>query len=61
MVPRHAPDLAWHAYAAGYGLRVRGLGLRAAVTGIALTHDSRMANPARLDVAHATVADRDPE
>ena len=55
------PDMAWHAYGVEYGLRVRRLGLRVGVTDIPLTHNSRTANLARLDVAHAAVAARYPE
>jgi hypothetical protein len=70
MVPRplvlshpltESPDMAWHAYAVEYGLRVRRLGLRVGVTDIPLTHNSLTANLARLDVAHAAVAARYPE
>jgi hypothetical protein len=70
MVPRHlvlghplteSPDMAWHAYAVEYGLRVRRLGLRVGVADIPLTHNSLTANLARLDVAHATIAARYPE
>ncbi len=70
MVPRsfvlrhpltESPDLAWHAYAVEYGLRVRRLGLRVGVCDIPLTHNSLTANLARLDVAHAAVASSYPE
>lgn len=70
MVPRslvlrypltESPDMAWHAYAVEYGLRVRRLGLRVGVTDIPLTHNSLTENLARLDVAHAAVAARYPE
>ena len=65
LVLRHplteSPDMAWHAYGVEYGLRVRRLGLRVGVTDIPLTHNSRTANLARLDVAHAAVAARYPE
>jgi hypothetical protein len=65
LVLRHplteSPDMAWHAYAVEYGLRVRRLGLRVVVTDIPLTHNSLTANLARLDVAHAAVAARYPE
>jgi hypothetical protein len=70
MVPRplvlshpltESPDMAWHAYAVEYGLRVRRLGLRVGVTDIPLTHNSLTANLARLDAAHAAVAARYPE
>ena len=65
LVLRHplteSPDMAWHAYGVEYGLRVRRLGLRVGVTDIPLTHNSRTANLARLDIAHAAVAARYPE
>ncbi len=65
LVLRHplteSPDMAWHAYGVEYGLRVRRLGLRVGVTDIPLTHNSRTANLARLDVAHAAIAARYPE
>jgi hypothetical protein len=51
-----SPDLAWHAYAVEYGLRVRRRGLRVGVAQIPVTHNSLTSNLARLDVAHATVA-----
>jgi len=56
-----APDLAWHAYAVEYGLRVRRLGLRTGVADIPLTHNSLSINVDRLDVAHKAVAERYPE
>ena len=67
MVPRRlvmreplteSPDMAWHAYAVEYGLRVRKLGLRVGVTYIPVTHNSLTNNLVRLDVAHAQVAAR---
>ena len=67
MVPRRlvtheplteSPDMAWHAYAIEYGLRVRKLGLRVGVARIPVTHNSLTNNLARLDVAHARVAAR---
>jgi glycosyl transferase family 2 len=65
LVLRHplteSPDMAWHAYAVEYGLRVRRLGLRVGVTDIPLTHNSLTTNLARLDVAHAAVAALYPE
>jgi hypothetical protein len=65
LVLRHplteSPDMAWHAYAVEYGLRVRRLGLRVGVTDIPLTHNSLTTNLARLDVAHAALAARYPE
>lgn len=69
MVPREAilreplvdaPDLAWHAYAVEYGLRVRSEGKRVTAGGIPLTHNSLTANVDRLDVAHRSVARRHP-
>lgn len=51
-----APDLAWHAYAIEYGLRVRSLGLRVCATDIPLTHNSSTTNLDRLDVAYDAVA-----
>jgi Glycosyltransferase like family len=65
MVPRRlimheplteSPDMAWHAYAVEYGLRVRKLGLRVGVAHIPVTHNSLTNNLARLDVAHVWVA-----
>ena len=54
-------DLAWHAYAVEYGLRLRRLGLRTGVADIPLTHNSLSINVERLDVAHRAVADLYPE
>jgi hypothetical protein len=51
-------DMAWHAYAVEYGLRVRRNGLRTGVADIPLTHNSLSVNVDRLDVAHQAVADR---
>ena len=65
MVPRsqlgqepltESPDLAWHAYAVEYGLRVRKAGLRAGVANMPLTHNSLSTNLARLTNAHQAVA-----
>lgn len=65
MVPRrlimHAPitespDMAWHAYAVEYGLRIRKLGLRVGVAHIPVTHNSLNNNRTGLDAAHARVA-----
>ncbi|MEU0315223.1 glycosyltransferase [Nocardioides sp. NPDC006273] len=50
-----SPDLAWHAYAVEYCLRVRASGRRAAAVDIPLTHNSMTTNLARLDVAHRSV------
>lgn len=49
-------DLAWHAYAVEYGLRIRRKGLRVGVANIPLTHNSLTANLNRLDKAHQAVA-----
>jgi hypothetical protein len=54
-------ELAWHAYAVEYGLRVRELGLRVAAADIPLTHNSLTVNLDRLDVAHRAVAARYPD
>ena len=67
MVPRQllmreplteSADMAWHAYAVEYGLRVRKLGLRVGVAHIPVTHNSLSTNTVGLDVAHARVAAR---
>lgn len=54
------PDLAWHAYAVDYGLRMRAQGMRVVATNIPLTHNSLTINLARLDTAHRAVAERHP-
>ena len=51
-----SPDLAWHAYAVEYGLRLRELGLETGVVDIPIPHNSLSTNLARLEEAHATVA-----
>ncbi len=65
MVPRRlleleplseAPELAWHAYAVDYGLRVRSRGLRVCALDIPLTHNSITVNLERLDEAYAAIA-----
>jgi O-antigen/teichoic acid export membrane protein len=70
MVPRatlleeplaETPDLAWHAYAVEYGLRMRALEKRVTAGDIPLTHNSLTVNLARLDAAHRAVAARHPE
>ncbi len=55
------PDLAWHAYAVEYGLRMRRLGLGVGAANLAVTHNSLTINLARLDVAHRRVAALYPE
>jgi Glycosyltransferase like family len=54
-------DMAWHAYAVEYGLRVRRKGLRTGVADIPVTHNSLSVNLARLDSAHQAVAIRYPD
>lgn len=49
-------DLAWHAYAVEYGLRLRKFGQMTGVIDIAITHNSLSTNIAYLDEAHAAVA-----
>lgn len=49
------PELAWHAYAVEYGLRMRALGKRVVATNLAVTHNSLTINLARLDAAHTRV------
>lgn len=48
-------DLAWHAYAVEYGLRLRRRGLRVGAVQLPITHNSLSVNLARLDAAHAAV------
>lgn len=54
------PELAWHAYAVEYGLRMRARGLRVAAVNLAVTHNSLTINLARLDVAHTRIGGRYP-
>jgi hypothetical protein len=56
-----SPELAWHAYAVEYGLRVRSLGLRVCALDIPLTHNSLTVNLDRLDAAYSAVAASYPE
>ena len=49
-------DMAWHAYAVEYGLRMRKQGLRTGVADIPLTHNSLSTNTARLGEAHQAIA-----
>ena len=49
-------DLAWHAYAVEYGVRMRMLGRRVGAVDLAVTHNSLTINLDRLDVAHRRVA-----
>lgn len=55
------PDLAWHAYAVEYGLRLRRRGLRVCAVDMPLTHNSLTVNLERLDVAYRTIAAMYPE
>jgi hypothetical protein len=53
-------DLAWHAYAVEYGVRLRDLGLRVGAVDLAITHNSLTVNLARLAEAHQRVAELHP-
>lgn len=55
------PELAWHAYAVEYGLRLRSAGLRVGAADIPLTHNSMTINLDKLDVAHRRVAALHPQ
>lgn len=55
------PDLAWHAYAVEYALRVRSAGRLAGAVDTAITHNSLTVNLARLDEAHRAVGDLFPD
>ena len=55
------PDLAWHAYAVEYGVRMRRLGLGVGAVNLPVTHNSLTINLDRLDVAHRRVAALYPE
>ncbi|NPD03664.1 hypothetical protein HN031_03075 [Nocardioides sp. zg-1308] len=54
------PELAWHAYAVEYALRVRSSGRAAGAVDTAITHNSLTTNLARLAEAHRHVADHYP-
>jgi hypothetical protein len=65
MVPRRVfervplseePPLAWHAYAAEYGIRLRQDGLRVCAVDVPLTHNSLSINTRNLEAAHAHLA-----
>lgn len=49
------PDLAWHAYAVEYGLRMRRRGLGVGAVNLAITHNSLTVNLARLAAGHDRV------
>lgn len=51
-------DLAWHAYAVEYGLRMRKLGLRIGVADIPISHNSLSVNRERLQEAHQSLANQ---
>ena len=53
-------ELAWHAYAVEYGLRVRGRGGRVCIVDIPVTHNSLGVNLNQLEVAYAAVAAKHP-
>lgn len=55
------PELAWHAYAVEYGLRLRAGGQTVAVLDLPLTHNSLSTNVVNLDGAHARVARLHPD
>jgi hypothetical protein len=55
------PDLAWHAYAVEYGVRLRALGRRVGAIDLAITHNSLTVNLARLGEAHQRVAELHPD
>ena len=56
-----APELAWHAYALDYGLRVRSHGMRVCAIDMPLTHNSLTINLERLEVAYRAIAARHPQ
>jgi hypothetical protein len=51
------PQLAWHAYAVEYGLRLRQLAMRVGAVDLAVTHNSLTINLENLDVAHRHVGE----
>jgi hypothetical protein len=56
-----APELAWHAYAVEYGLRMRARGMRVCAVDIPVTHNSLSVNVDRLEAAYAALAARYPD
>jgi Glycosyltransferase like family len=54
-------ELAWHAYAVEYGLRLRSRGLRVCAIDMGVTHNSLTVNLDRLDVAYEAVAAKHPD
>jgi hypothetical protein len=55
------PELAWHAYAVEYGLRLRAKGMQVCAVDMPLTHNSLTVNLERLDVAYAAIAEMYPD
>jgi len=55
------PQLAWHAYAVEYSLRLRRLALRVGAVDLAVTHNSLTINLENLDVAHRHVGELYPK
>ena len=55
------PELAWHAYAVEYGVRMRRHGLLAGAANLGVTHNSLTVNLDKLDVAHGHVASLHPD
>ncbi len=55
------PELAWHAYAVEYGVRMRRWGLAAGAANLGVTHNSLTVNLDKLDVAHRHVAALHPD
>jgi Glycosyltransferase like family len=51
-------ELAWHAYAVEYGLRLRTMGKRVGAVDLGVTHNSLTTNLDKLDLAHRSVGDR---
>jgi hypothetical protein len=54
------PELAWHAYALEYGLRVRALGKRVCAVDLPVTHNSLTVNLDRLELAYSAIAAKHP-
>ena len=55
------PQLAWHAYAVEYGLRMRRIGKKVGAVDLAVTHNSMTINLDKLDVAHHYVGEMYPD
>jgi Glycosyltransferase like family len=50
------PDLAWHAYAVEYGMRMRDMDIAVGAVNLAITHNSLTINLDRLGTAHRRIA-----